>query len=290
MGSIVGAAFSPHIPRLNLTPEELEAYTGSRESSLRTGLHALREEIINKLDFDTFLIFDTHWHSLMHFLINAQEHHTGLYTSDEVPHMIHEYEYDFRGDSDLSDLIEEEGEKAGLRVMAARYHNMPCHYPVLMTMKYLDPKNRHRVVPMSITFTSSIENELTYGAAIQQAISRSDRKVVLVATGGLSHKFWEYDLLLKRASADPSDISSPENRAQDAWLIEKLKAGKHADILAQTENLRATISPEGRFAHYLRMMGALGQNDCTIKGIQYGNYEAAAGTGQAIFWFPVENN
>jgi hypothetical protein len=35
------------------------------------------------------------------------------------------------------------------------------------------------------------------------------------------------------------------------------------------------------------MIGALGEGDFTIPGVQYGNYEAALGTGQAIFWFDV---
>jgi hypothetical protein len=33
------------------------------------------------------------------------------------------------------------------------------------------------------------------------------------------------------------------------------------------------------------MIGALGQASFISPGIQYGDYEAAIGTGQAIFWF-----
>jgi hypothetical protein len=35
------------------------------------------------------------------------------------------------------------------------------------------------------------------------------------------------------------------------------------------------------------MLGALGEGAFTAPGAQYGRYEAAIGTGQAIFWFDV---
>ena len=38
--------------------------------------------------------------------------------------------------------------------------------------------------------------------------------------------------------------------------------------------------PEARFGHYLMMMGALGEGDCTATGRQYGEYENSIGTGQ----------
>jgi len=44
-------------------------------------------------------------------------------------------------------------------------------------------------------------------------------------------------------------------------------------------------SPEGRFSHYITMAGAMGADSWTWRGEQFGKYEAAIGTGQAIFFF-----
>ena len=46
-----------------------------------------------------------------------------------------------------------------------------------------------------------------------------------------------------------------------------------------------THSPEGFFAHYLLMVGAIGGRTCTSTGQMFSAYESAAGTGQAHIWF-----
>ncbi|MDQ2857581.1 MAG: hypothetical protein M3R53_02885, partial [Candidatus Eremiobacteraeota bacterium] len=52
------------------------------------------------------------------------------------------------------------------------------------------------------------------------------------------------------------------------------------------EQFRRECAPEGRFGHYLALAGAMGGTKWRTPGVQYGAYEAAIGTGQAIFWFP----
>ena len=42
--------------------------------------------------------------------------------------------------------------------------------------------------------------------------------------------------------------------------------------------------PEARFGHYLMMIGALGEGDCTAPGRRYGEYENSIGTGQVHYW------
>jgi aromatic ring-opening dioxygenase catalytic subunit (LigB family) len=130
-----------------------------------------------------------------------------------------------------------------------------------------------------------VGNDLSFGAALGDAIRASERRVVLVASGGLSHKFWDYDHVLERASASPDDITSPVNRLYDERIMEWFKAGRHAEVIACAEDFRAHCSPEGRFSHYLIMAGAMGGAQWQWRGEQFGRYEAAIGTGQAIFLF-----
>jgi len=301
MGSIVGATLCAHVPRLMMSDEEKRAYMGQNESDISTldkALQQMYEEQIKNLDFDTFLIFDTHWNSTKEFLIDARDWHSGFYTSDEVPTMIHDYMFCYLGNPELARLIVEEANKGPLkgRVLATKGGDLKLmgrHYPSLVTMHYLNPEREDRprraILPMSVAYTTSIQNELDYGGAIARAIERSNRRVVLVATGGLSHRFHDFDDIPFKASADPKNIYSSDHYVWDKTIIEMLKYGAHSALLDTMEYLKTTISPEGRFAHYLRMVGALGGVNCKIKAIQYGKYESAIGTGQVVLWFPVQN-
>jgi aromatic ring-opening dioxygenase catalytic subunit (LigB family) len=67
--------------------------------------------------------------------------------------------------------------------------------------------------------------------------------------------------------------------------MEWFRSGRHDEILRAAPEYRAECSPEGRFSHYLMMAGALGGADWNWRGEQFGRYEAALGTGQAIFYF-----
>ena len=65
-----------------------------------------------------------------------------------------------------------------------------------------------------------------------------------------------------------------------AWF----EAGDHARVLdTMTDFYR--YRPEARFGHYLMMIGALGEGDCTATGRRYGEYENSIGTGQVHYWF-----
>lgn len=283
-GAIVGATLTTHVPRLFLEGAEREAYIGKNPSSFFEALPQMYREQIKGRDFDTFLVIDTHWWTTVDFIVNSNPFLTGKYTSDEVPEMIHDYMYRYFGDRELALLVTECAKAKGLPVSICDNFNLPVHYPTLVPMHYLNPKQKYRVLSMSIAYTSSVEQELFYGQAIREAVEASGRNVVIVASGGLSHKFAALEGIKEHASPDLANI--PElNRCFDEKVIGWLKEGNHENVLDTVGAFRKECAPEGRFAHYIRMVGALGGADCTLKGIQYGNYEAAIGTGQVILWF-----
>lgn len=286
MGQIVGATLTTHVPRLMIFDEAARrAYMGERISTFYAALEQMYQERIAPLGFETFLIVDTHWWTTLDYIINAHERHEGVYTSDELPAMLHDYHYDYPGDQELAELIAMEAKEAGIGAYASAHRGLPIHYGTLNPMHYLNPRRNKRILPLSILHTSSVHNDLGFGALIGRAIEKSGRRVVFVASGGLSHEFWPFDNIHSHASASPEEISSPLNRKYDLKIIDLLKKGRHADVIVLAEEFREKCSPEGRFAHYLMMIGALGQASFTSPGIQYGEYEAAIGTGQAILWF-----
>jgi 3,4-dihydroxyphenylacetate 2,3-dioxygenase len=264
-GAIVGGLFSTHVPRLMiLDPDARRAYMGKNVTTFYDALPKLYAERLAELDFDTFVVIDTHWHSTLEFILNAHARHEGIYTSDEIPWMIHEYAYDYPGDPELAALIADEAKARGVPAEAAAHRGLPVHYGTLNPMHYYNPgPAKKRVLPVSVLDTAEVEPNLRFGEAV----------------------FWPLATIRQRASADPSDVSDPALRAFDERIMASWRAGDHATVLAQAEEFRRTCSPEGRFAHYLVLAGAHGGAAWTARGEQFGRYEAAIGTGQSIFWF-----
>ena len=291
MGEIVAAIFTTHVPRLMiLDPAARAAYMGKHVTTFYDAMPQLARERLDPLDFDTFVLIDTHWFTTLEYVLNAHPRLHGLYTSEELPEMLHELPYDYHGDPELAALIAEAAHLHGLRALASTHRGLPLHYPTLNVMYYFNSSARRRVLSIGVCQTASIENDLTFGAALGEAIARSDRRAVIVASGGLSHRFWDYDHALEHASASPDDISSTANRLYDEKITQWFKSGDHALVLRSATDYRAHCSPEGRFSHYLVMAGALGGESWNWRGTQFGEYEAALGTGQAIFFFsPVDS-
>ena len=286
MGKVVATVFTTHVPRLMISdPVARRAYMGRSVTTFYDAMTKLERERIRHLDFDTFLLIDTHWFSTLEYVLNAHERLSGVYTSEELPEMLHGLEYDYRGDCELAHAVEMEARERGIRAIASAHTNLPIHYPTLNVMHYFNHESRRRVLSLSVCQTASVKNDLAYGTAIGQAIWKSNRRVVIVASGGMSHKFWDYDHILDRASASPEDIASTANRLYDERIMEWFKAGRHDAVLAAADDYRAHCSPEGRFSHYITMAGAMGGDSWTWRGEQFGKYEAAIGTGQAIFFF-----
>ena len=288
MGEIVAAIFTTHVPRLMIFGEaELQAYMGRGVTTFYEAMETLYRERLAGLDFDSFLVFDTHWFTTIQYVLNASPRLEGVYTSEEVPELLHEHDYSYQGDPELAQAIAATAKEQNVRAFASTYRGMPLHYPTLVPMAYFNPQRNRRVLSTGVCQIAGVQNDLAFGRAASEGIRRSNRRVVLVAAGGMSHRFWDYDTVLNHTAADPVHITSPENREFDERIMEMFRRGDHASVIGLAAEYRKKCAPEGRFAHYLMMIGALGEEKCTSPGVQYGNYEAALGTGQAIFWFDV---
>ena len=226
MGEIVAAIFTTHVPRLMIhDPEARRAYMGKNVTTFYDAMEPLERERLRALEFDTFVLIDTHWFTTLEYVLNAQERLRGLYTSEELPQMIHEYAYDYPGDPELAAAIVEAARSGGLRAIASGYPTLPLHYPTLNVMHYFNPGATRRVLSMGVCQTARISNDVAFGVAMGAAIRASDRRVVLIAAGGMSHRFWDYDNVLQHASASPDDISSLANRLYDEKLMEWFSVG-----------------------------------------------------------------
>lgn len=282
MGEIVGVGLISHVPTIML-PEDIRfELNEGKEISIVTGMHRLRDEVLDRLKPDTVIVLDTHWATTVEFIVTGHERRTGKYTSEELPRGMCQVPYDMKGNPNLASAISREVSGLGIPCTSIDDPYLPIHYPTVNLAHYLHRDEEWLSIGMCQT--AETDDYLIVGEGIGKAIEQSDRRVVLLASGSMSHTFYSLRELGKHESSDPKHIFTPEARAADLERIDWFKKGDHASVIdTMPEFLRH--KPEGRFGHYLMMAAAVGGRDCTAKGTQYSDYENAIGTSQVHVWF-----
>jgi 3,4-dihydroxyphenylacetate 2,3-dioxygenase len=286
MGEIVGAAFVSHVPPLVLPEEIRRQLNDGEDTSLYAGLHQLREEKLAPLQVDTIVVIDTHWFTTIEHIVASHSRRQGLYTSEELPRGMAQMPYDFPGDPELAEAWESAANDIdNTWITAIDDPYLPVHYPTINLLPFL--QGGEKWVSAGVCQTADEHDFMLFGQLLAHAIAQTDRRVVILASGGLSHKFWPLREFRDHEASNPDlHLHSPEAAAADRNVITKMLDGDHAGILDFLPEFRHH-APEGYFGHYLTMIGALGGRDCTVTGTQFGNYEAVAGTGQTHIWFDL---
>ena len=285
MGEVVGAGLLAHVPTIMLPYAERLDLNEGKEISLVTGLERLRAEVFETLDYDTVVVLDSHWFTTVEFVIAAHDVRAGLFTSDELPRGMCRVPYDWRGDPELAHATAARGEAHGTWITAIDDPYLPLHYATVNLWSYLGRGLDRRWITMSNTAeTGDTEDFLRAGRALGQAIAASGRRVLLLASGAMSHTFWPLRELRAHEASDPAHIRSEAARDADYQRIGWLEVGQHAKVIdTMPEYLR--VRPEAKFAHYLMMAAALGEGELTAPGRAYSDYENSVGTGQMHIWF-----
>jgi 3,4-dihydroxyphenylacetate 2,3-dioxygenase len=134
--------------------------------------------------------------------------------------------------------------------------------------------------------TASSDYYLAIGGALAEAARRLPAgRIALLGSGGMSHEFWPLEQIRSHFAYDASHVINSEARAFDREILQLWAAGNHAAVLDVYPEYCARFHPEGRFAHYLIALGALGGRSCRLRGVQLSNYENAVGTGQVHVLF-----
>jgi 3,4-dihydroxyphenylacetate 2,3-dioxygenase len=284
MGQIVGAAIVSHHPGL-VQPKEIRVQRGNgRDSDLVEGFERVRAKI-DEVKPDTFVLFDTHWLTTSLHLVAGAAHYKGSYTSDELPFSMTRFPYDHAGAPALAAEVEKVAQERKVAARNVVEETLPMHYPTINVIHYLG--RGEKVLSVGTCQTARLKHFLQMGEVVGEAIRRSDARVVLLASGAMSHKFYDLDHVPPNPRVwHPDNVSEPKNRALDMEVLELWKQGRHDTVLDRFPELEAA-KYEGRGAHYAQMMGALGGRECRARGTQLSEYENAAGTGNVHVWFDV---
>jgi aromatic ring-opening dioxygenase catalytic subunit (LigB family) len=229
-------------------------------------------------------VLDSHWFTTVEFVVTSHARRAGLFTAEELPRGMCRIPFEWRGDPELAEAIAARGEPNGTWITAIDDEYLPLYYPSLNLWSYLGKGMDKRWLSMSVCQTGETDDFLRAGRAIGEAVAASDRKVIIIATGSLSHTFYKLKELRKHESSDPSHIISQKARDMDMERLGWFAEGRH-DLVLETMPEFMTVRPEAMFAHYLMMAGAMGEQDFIAPGVQYSDYENAIGTSQVHVWF-----
>ena len=284
MGEVVAAGLLSHVPTIMLPYETRLELNEGKEISLVTSLNELRKSRFETLDYDTVLVLDSHWFTTVEFVVTSHARRAGLFTAEELPRGMCRIPYEWRGDPELANAIADEGEGQGTWITAIDDEYLPLYYPSVNLWSYLGKGLDKRWLSVSVAQTGDTEDFLRVGRAIGEAIKKVDRKVIVIATGSLSHTFYPLRELRNHEMSDPSHIFSQKAFDMDQERLQWFAEGRHDQVLATMDEF-LTVRPEGKFAHYLMMAGAMGEDAFSAPGVRISDYENSMGTSQVHVWF-----
>jgi 3,4-dihydroxyphenylacetate 2,3-dioxygenase len=204
MGEIVGAALLAHAPTIMLPREVRFELNEGKEISLVPGLHRFKAEVMDGLRPDTVILFDSHWFTTVEFCLTAHDRRSGKFTSDELPRGMSQVPYDLKGNPALARAMAAQATACGVRTTAIDDPFLPIHYPTVNLAHYLH--GGEEWISVGCAQTGETPDFLAVGEGIGQAIAESDRRVLLIASGSMSHRFWPLSQLeppIQSTSAGP---------------------------------------------------------------------------------------
>jgi 3,4-dihydroxyphenylacetate 2,3-dioxygenase len=283
MGEIVGVGLVSHVPTIMLPePVRLEI-NGGKEITLVEGMRRLRSEVFDRLRPDTVVVCDTHWESTFEHIVTAHDRRQGRFTSHELPRGMAGIPYDMPGDPELARALATQAQgRDDTWILASDDPYLPIFYGTVNVWRYLN--GGERWISIAINQTGQTDDFLLLGELLGAAVRQVDRRVVVLASGGLSHRFFPFRELRHRESSDLSNVISPEAADADRHVVDLMEKGDHRSVIEFLPDYRKH-APEGKFGHYLIMVGALGGTACTAPGERFSDYEASVGTGQVHVWF-----
>ena len=216
MGSIVGAAIVGHVPTVMVPEATRRSLGGGQDTTLVAGFGLLRDRL-DAAGVDTLVIIDTHWFTTAEHIVAGHEHHKGTYTSEELPKVIRDLRFDYRGAPELGRSIARIARRQDLWVLNTTDERVAHHYPTLNIVHHV--ARGERVLSTGVCQTADADDFLAFGAVIAEAIEESDTRVAILGSGGLSHRFWPLRASSRPRWLRPRARDHAEARAFDERII-----------------------------------------------------------------------
>ncbi|WP_133491311.1 3,4-dihydroxyphenylacetate 2,3-dioxygenase [Alcanivorax sp. 24] len=285
MGEVVLAAKITHVPSMYLS-ELPGKHQGCRQPAIDGHKEIGRRA--RELGADTAVVFDVHWLVNSGFHINCGERFEGIYTSNELPHFIKDMRYRYRGNPALGENIAAEANAAGVRTLAHNIPSLELEYGTLVPMRYMHmdvPGEQHLSV-ISIAAWNAwhrLEDSFTFGAAVRRAIEASDHKVLVLASGSLSHRFSDD----REAENNLHKWTREFDRQVDMRVVDLWRQGRFREFCAMLPDYAEHCYGEGGMHDTAMLLGLLGGAEYDKPVEILTEPFGSSGTGQINAVFPL---
>ncbi|WP_160718942.1 extradiol ring-cleavage dioxygenase [Bacillus sp. USDA818B3_A] len=171
----------PHVPSMCHQDQVPEF-----QQDMASGMKAVAEQI-KEMKPDVMVLVSCHWPSTFFHYVDCTPVHKGILTAFEAPDLIKDVPYNFPGDENLANQLVKAAEKAGLQVQGVNDPYYLWDYGSVVPLRYLNPDSDIPVINLSVTLAASIEETYKWGQVIAKVLQETDKKVVFISSGALSH-------------------------------------------------------------------------------------------------------
>lgn len=171
----------PHIPTICH-----EDQTPDYQQNIVAAMKDVAKEI-QGLKPDVIVLVSCHWPSTFFHYVDCTSIHKGNLTAMEAPDLIKGVSYSYPGDGELADELVQAGQKVGIPVIGVNDPDYLWDYGTVVPLRYLNPNETIPVINFSVALTASLEETYRWGEEIAEVLRKSEKRVVFVASGALSH-------------------------------------------------------------------------------------------------------
>jgi len=286
-GEIVSGCLAPHPPHLvyaaNPPQNEPRSSGAGAWQALHDGYQKLQQSL-DAQDFDVLIIHTPHWKTRVgHHLLGVPQF-SGLSVDPIFPNLFR-FNFDLEVDVELAESICAAAEQRGLEMHMMRNPDFRVDYGTITSCHLAHPQWDKKIVCISSGSThSDYSNEsgelemLALGEATREAVEKSGKRAVLLASTSLSHRHF---------TSEPADPEDPQhehiyNANQSAWdehVLGLMREGKCQQILDEMPDFIEQAISECREGSLTWLFGALGVPDYPADVYGYGT---VIGTGNAV--------
>ena len=128
-----------------------------------------------------------------------------------------------------------------------------------------------------------LEDSFAFGAAVRRAIEKSDRKVLVLASGSLSHRFSDD----REAEANIHNWTREFDKQVDLHVVEMWQQGRFKEFCAMLPDYAEHCFGEGKMHDTAMLLGLLGGPDYAKPAEIITPPFGSSGTGQINAIFPL---
>ncbi|MEW9670951.1 extradiol ring-cleavage dioxygenase [Ammoniphilus sp. 3BR4] len=254
-----------HVPRICFEDKAPAFY-----QPLIQGMKEVAKEI-ERIKPDAVVLISTHWQSTFDHFVDATPRHKGVLTAFEAPDLISDVHYDYPGDEQLAKELVAAGKEAGLRVIEVNDPTYVLDYGTVVPLRYLVPNEDIPVIELSCCWAANLEETFKWGRVMGKVMRDSQKKIVFVSSGALSHN-------LVRG---PEIMPTLSEQAMDRQFIEYLEKNDQEQAWNMLPQYARAAGIEAGGRHLAALLGVL---EGSYKN-QFLGYGQSSGSGNIIMTF-----